>query len=67
MPASPGVMRPSGETALASAITKPAPPAARAPRCTRCQSFATPSLDEYWHIGDTPMRLRSVTDLIVSG
>ena len=30
MPASPGVMRPSGETAVASAITSPAPPDARA-------------------------------------
>jgi hypothetical protein len=52
---------------VASAITNPAPPTAGAPRFTKCQSVATPSLDEYWHIGDTPMRLRSVTDLIVSG
>jgi len=28
---------------------------------------ATPSPDEYWHMGETPMRLRNVTDLIVSG
>jgi hypothetical protein len=28
---------------------------------------ATPSSDEYWHMGDTPMRLRNVTDLMVSG
>ena len=60
-PAQPGVMRPSGETAVASAITSPAPPAARAPRWTRCQSFATPSTDEYMHIGETPMRFRSVS------
>src|ERR1035437_727788 len=66
MPASPGVMRPSGETAVASAMIRPAPPMAREPRCTRCQSPAIPSSEEYWHIGDTPMRLRSVTDLIVS-
>src|SRR5580658_8154298 len=67
MPASPGVIRPSGETALASAMTKPAPPTARDPRCTRCQSVATPSSDEYSHMGETPMRLRNVTDLMASG
>lgn len=67
MPASPGEILPSGETAVASAMTNPAPPTAREPRCTRCQSVATPSSDEYWHMGDTPIRLRSVTDLIVSG
>lgn len=26
-----------------------------------CQSFANPSTLEYWHMGDTPIRLRSVT------
>ena len=31
-------MRPSGPTAVASATTSPAPPAAIEPRCTRCQS-----------------------------
>src|SRR5688572_376299 len=67
IPASPGVIRPSGETAVASAITKAAPPAARAPRWTRCQSVARPSSDEYMHMGETPMRLRSVTDLSVNG
>ncbi len=39
--AQPGVIRPSGETAVASAITSPAPPTAREPRWTKCQSFAT--------------------------
>ncbi len=39
MPESSGLMRPSGVTALASTITAPAPPVARAPRCTRCQSL----------------------------
>jgi hypothetical protein len=34
---------------------------------TRCQSFATPSSELYSHMGETPMRLRSVTDLMVSG
>src|SRR3954465_8567009 len=67
IPASPGVIRPSAETEVASAITSPAPPAARAPRCTRCQSFATPSSEEYWHIGETPVRWRNVTHLMESG
>src|SRR5262245_60069903 len=67
IPASPGVIRPSGETAVASAITSPAPPTAREPRWTKCQSVATPSAEEYWHIGETPMRLRNVMDLIVHG
>ncbi len=63
MPAQVGVMRPSGETASCSITTSPAPPAARAPRCIRCQSVSTPSWpsQEYIVIGDTAMRLRSVT------
>ena len=60
-------MRPSGATAVASTMTSPAPPTAREPRWTKCQSFATPSSAEYWHIGETPMRLRSVTERMVSG
>ena len=28
---------------------------------------AMPSSAEYWHIGDTPMRLRSVTERTASG
>jgi hypothetical protein len=54
-------MRPSGVTAIASVRTSPAPPTARLPRCTTCQSFANPSSDEYSHIGETTTRLRSVT------
>src|SRR5688500_11540787 len=57
-------MRPSGATAVASAITRAAPPTARAPRCTRCQSFGTPSSAEYWHMGETTMRFLSDTLLI---
>ena len=60
-------MRPRASTALASTMTSPAPPAARAPRCTRCQSLAKPSVALYWHIGDTPMRLRRVTERSESG
>ncbi len=51
---------PSGNTAVASTITRPAPPTARLPRCTRCQSLARPSCAEYWHMGDTAMRLGKV-------
>jgi len=67
MPASWGVMRPRGSTAVASAMTKPAPPTARDPRWTRCQSVTNPSSELYWHIGLTPTRLRNVTPLIVYG
>ena len=42
-------------------MTRPAPPTAREPRWTRCQSVARPSSQEYWHMGDTMIRLRSVT------
>ena len=60
MPRSIGLIRPSGETALASAMTAPAPPIARLPRWTKCQLPGTPSRVEYMHIGETTMRLRSV-------
>ena len=67
MPESSGLMRPSGTTALASTITAPAPPIARAPRCTRCHSVGTPSCDEYWHIGETQARLRNPTSRRLMG
>ena len=54
-------MRPSAVTAAASVRTSPAPPTARLPRLTRCQSLANPSVDEYWHIGETAMRFLKVT------
>ena len=60
IPASCGLIRPLASTADASAITSPAPPTARLPRWTRCQSVAYPSTHEYWHIGATMIRLRSV-------
>ena len=66
-PAQPGVIRPSGVTAVASAMIRPVPPMATPPIWAMCQSVATPSLDEYWHIGPIPMRLRSVMSLILSG
>ena len=52
MPLSSGLIRPSGLTALASTMTSPAPPTARLPRWTRCQSVGSPSRLEYWHMGD---------------
>src|SRR6185369_12968673 len=61
MPLSAGEMRPSGETAVASTITSPAPPTARLPRCTRCQSVGIPSTLEYWHIGETHSLLLNST------
>src|SRR5260221_2390041 len=54
-------MRPSGVTPVASTIISPAPEQAYWPRCMRCQSVMRPSLAEYWHIGETTMRLGSVT------
>jgi hypothetical protein len=66
-PRSPGEIRPRGSTAVASNTTSPAPPTARLPRWTRCQSFARPSSAEYWHMGETAMRLRRVTSRSVSG
>src|SRR5690606_35604856 len=53
--------------AEASAITAAAPPTARLPRCTMCHSFGTPSWAEYWHIGETMMRLRKTRSRWVSG
>src|SRR3977135_1114435 len=66
MPRSCGLMRPTGVTAVASVITSAAPPTARLPRCTRCQSFENPSTLEYSHIGETTMRLSSVSERIRS-
>src|ERR1700732_2737787 len=59
-------MRPSGETPAASVKTREAPPTARLPKCTRCQSFAKPSVLEYWHMGETTIRLRRVSSRMVS-
>ncbi len=60
-------MRPRASTAVASTITSPAPPTAREPRWTRCQSLAKPSSELYSHIGETPMRLGRVTERSASG
>src|SRR5260221_7582413 len=60
-------MRPSAVTADASVSTAPAPPTARLPRWTMCQSVANPSGLEYSHIGETTMRFLSVTSRSCSG
>src|SRR5580658_2119004 len=60
-------MRPSGEMAQASVKISDAPPTARLPRWTRCQSLAKPSVLEYWHMGETTMRLRSRMSRICNG
>src|SRR5437016_2285157 len=59
-------MRASGRTAVASTITKAAPPTARLPRCTRCQSVARPFSQQYWHIGETAIRFTNRTSRILS-
>src|SRR5580700_7248640 len=64
IPRSWGLMRPIGTTAVASVKTSAAPPTARLPRCTRCQSVANPSVLEYWHIGETTIRLGNRTSRI---
>src|SRR5215470_6383181 len=53
-------MRPIASTAVASTHRSAAPPSARWPRWIRCQSLADPSSAEYWHIGETMIRFRSV-------
>ena len=63
----PAVMRPRASTFDISTQTMPAPPTAREARFWKCHSLATPSIAEYWHIGDTMMRLRTVTERNVTG
>ena len=61
IPAQPGEMRPSRLTSVISVITSPAPPIARLPRWTRCQSFGSPSSARYWHIELTTIRFGSTS------
>ena len=60
-------MRPSALTHVISAKTIAAPPTARAPRWTRCQSPTVPSVAEYCAMGDTTTRFLSVTPRRVKG
>ncbi len=66
-PGQPGVIRPSGETQTISVITRPAPPSALEPRCTRWKSPGTPSTAEYMSIGETTIRLFSGSGPIRTG
>ena len=54
-------MRPSRLTSVISVMTSPAPPTARLPRWTRCQSSGVPSSAEYWHMGETTTRFCSTS------
>jgi len=56
-----GVMRPSGDTPVASMISSPAPLCDRPPKCIMCQSPTLPSVAEYWHIGAITMRFARVS------
>ena len=55
-PRQPGVMRPIASTAVASMQKIAAPDSASELIWVKCQSLATPSTAEYWHIGATMMR-----------
>ena len=61
-PPQPGVIRPSADVQIISVITSPAPPIARAPRCTRWKSPGVPSTDEYMSIGETTTRFASSSE-----
>ena len=52
-------MRPIASTWVASMQNIAAPDSASVLICVKCQSFASPSTAEYWHIGATMMRLGS--------
>src|SRR5215469_9488336 len=58
-PRQPGVMRPMASTWVASRQNIAAPDNDRLLMWVKCQSLAEPSSAEYWHIGDTMMRLAS--------
>src|SRR5436309_14236671 len=62
-----GEIRPPRVTAVASTTIRAAPPTARLPRWTRCQSLHIPSSALYWHMGDMTIRLRRVTPRRVNG
>ena len=60
-------MRPSGSTAVASRTSIPAPESASDPRWIMCHACACPDSALYWHIGETTMRLGSVSARSVAG
>src|SRR5436190_7131214 len=53
-------MRPIASTPVASMQNIAAPDSASELICVKCQSLASPSTEEYWHIGATMMRLDNV-------
>ena len=67
MPKSAGEIRPSGEMAAASVKINHAPPTARLPKCTKCQSFGNPFSAEYWHMGETTIRFFREISLSLRG
>ena len=54
------MMRPMASTWVASMQNIAAPDSDRLLMWVKCQSLAEPSSAEYWHIGDTMMRLAKV-------
>ena len=54
-------------TLVISVITSAAAPSEKLPRCIRCQSLAEPSVELYWHIGETTTRLGNVSPRKVIG
>src|ERR1700749_4443517 len=60
-------MRPMASTWVASMQNIAAPDSARLLMWVKCQSLAEPSSAEYWHIGDTMMRLDKVRPRRVIG
>ena len=61
MPRSCGLIRPRASIAAASVFTSAGAADRAGPEVHECQSVANPSTLLYWHIGETPIRLRSVT------
>ncbi len=65
--AQPGEIRPSADTHTISVITRPAPPSALPPRCTRWKSDGVPSSAEYMSIAETITRLTSSSSRSLKG
>ena len=60
-------MRPASSTPQASSSTSDAPLVAMEDKWAMCQSVAAPCSEEYWHIGDTTMRLGNCSPRRASG
>jgi hypothetical protein len=66
-PRQPWVIRPRGSTAVASSITTPAPDMASVMAFCRCHSVGSPSIAEYWHIGEIAIRFGATSGPISMG